>query len=755
MPGFYESLGRKSPSAPGTEAERSASGFYAALKATKKGAKAVGGAVLEKAGDIIGPPARFLGSVMEFPIAAGLSYGLGTGVPPKFSPSAGMEQFETPKGQDFLRTIAGPLPPFTPAAADIAANLAMTGPMNLVGKAALMPAARAVLEPARGLPVVKQALEFTKTGASLPAKYRTQVQNLLRTEEGKADWRAFLREKQFGDAIKLPKDVQERIGNAIETKTVGALADDEQAIANSLIREYASIPRLRREAGGKAHELAKSSRLGYIPRIERKTGRFVEPEFMPGALATSPGKARTEAGRELTSREMGGDYVPAVEAAIRHGERADTRIMRLGIVKDLVERFGTTAKQGESVAYRHEGIATGFSPAMQGLLKSRKLPPELDELVGNLNKRLQPEEFGKVQRAMQWVNQGFKKWALFSPGYTSRNLQNNVFQIALFEDLGPKEMALLKRSVKPDASLTEEAIRMGVIGRGQTAQEIDKAKGLFGKARNVNTAIEDQSRLWLYLIRRSKGDEPTEAAKRVDDILFNYSSRTGSRARREIGRKYVPFVNWSTFIPGLATRAALERPGSVGFMSNLRDRQNREQGYDDERLSKEFGPWNLPQGVFATKPGKGLVPQFAGQYSVNEMVPSSLTDAADKLLTRLYPTLGVPGGLATGREPFTGRPFKYGDKDRFATAPSTLRVLFSLPGGKEFAEQHGISIDPQTKKVIAPARLAYVLGSFPQARIANIVADYVAGVEGKEVRAKSFGLGIREVDKYEPPARKR
>jgi hypothetical protein len=724
---------------------------------TKAKAKAAGGAAAKFAGDVIGPPARFLGSVMEAPVALGLKYGLGTDVPYRFSPSAGMEQFESPEGQEFLRTIAGPLPPFTPAAADIAANVAMTGPMNLLGKAALMPAARAALEPARRLPVVKEALEFTKTGASLPAKYREYVQNLLRTEEGKADWRAFLREKQFGDAVKLPQEAQERIGHAIETKTLESLSPEEQGVAQALVREYASIPKLRRAAGGRGHELSRTSRLGFIPRIER-TGKQRAIEQSPG-FGTNPGQARTELGRELTSREMGGDYKPAVEAALVHGQRADTRVMRLGIVKDLVERFGTPSGYSESVAKSHEGIATGFSPAMKGLLQSRKLPPELDELVGRLNKRLEPEEFGRVSRAIQWVNQGFKKWALFSPGYTSRNLQNNLFQIALFEDLGPKEAMLLKRAAFPDASLTEEAIKMGVVGRGQTAQEIARTKGTLGKplegARNVNTKIEDTSRLWLYLIRRSKGDEPAQAAKRVDDLLFNYSSRTGSRARREIGRKYVPFVNWSTFIPGLAARAALERPGSVGALSNLRDRQNRAMGYDDERLAEEFGPWNLPQGVVATGEGKGFVPQFAGQYSVNEMVPSGLTDALDKLLAKIYPTAGVPAGLGTGREPFSGRPFKYGDrKDRFSTAPSSLRVIFTLPGGPEFAAAHGISIDPKTKKVVAPSRVSFVLGSFPQSRLANIVADYVAGVKGKEASAKSFGLGIRTVEKYVPKSKR-
>lgn len=727
------------------------SAFGATKAATKKG--------LKFAGDIVGPPARFLGSALEFPVAAAAKYGLGTDVPLEFSPEAGMKQFESPQGRQFLENVAGPLPPFTPAGADIAANLAMTGPMNLVGKAVLMPLARAGLEPLRGLPVIKEALEFSKTGAGLPSKYREYVQGLLRTEEGKADLRAFLREKQFGDAIKLPTEVQERIGHAIETKTIDSLSPDEQGLANALLKEYASIPRLRREAGGRAHELARTSRLGFIPRIER-TGRQRYVEQAP-AFGTNPGQARTELGRELTSRQMGGDYVPSVKAALMHGERADTKIMRLGIVGDLVKKYGQPSSYAESLAKTHEGIATGFSPEMQKLLQSRKLPPELTDFVGRLNKRLQPEEFGRLSRAMQWVNQGFKKWALFSPGYTSRNLQNNVFQILMFEGDSPADIAKLAQAVptvaKPTPEKVQEWIKLGVVGRGQTAREIGKGGGLTGLARGLNTQVEDKSRAMLYELRLLKGDSPEKAASRVDDLLFNYSQRFASRARRDVGRKYVPFVNWSAFIPGLTARTFLERPGSVALASNLRDRQNRSQGYTDERLAKEFGPWNLPQGVVATGQGVGFVPQFAGQYSVNDWVPTSATNALDKLLSKVYPTIGTPAQLGTGRQGFTSQTLQYKKdqemKDRFTTAPSSMRLIFSVPGGQQFAAKHGITLDKETGKVIAPARLVLVLKSFPQSRIFDLIADYAAGVKGKEATALSFGAGVRPVTRYEPKKR--
>ena len=738
------------------------------------------GSTVEAAGDVIGPPARFLGAALATPVAAGLHFGLGTDVPVQFSPTSDVEQFRTPQGQELLRKVSGPLPrQLSPEAASFLTSIPAARGLNLVGRAALMPAARAALEPVRGLPLIKQGLEFAKTGASLPAKYRTDVQNILRTAEGQADLSAYLREKLVSPVLKLPEDAQASLRRAIELRDLSQLPPEQQRLAQSLLREYESQVTERLSVGLRPYE----RRPGVAYAGGRVATREAQAEMFrdyprrrfstePRGLSTGKMGQIAEENLPLTTEEVAAKVQAAVpriagkpvfeplgRATLLSGQKHDTRLIHARIINDLVKKYRIpTANPKESIAGLHEGLKTGFSPAMRTVLETNKLPPQINELVGNLNKRMQPEEFGRISRAMQWVNTGFKKWALFSPGYTSRNLQNNVFQIAVMEDLGPRELALLKRTIRPDQRLTEEAIRMGVIGRGQTAQEIARSKGVTNLpltgARAINTTLEDKSRLWLYLIRKSKGDAPLKAASRVDDVLFNYSQRLSSRARREVGRKYIPFVNWSTFIPGLTARAALERPGSVALFANMRERQNERLGYTEERLSREFGPWNLPQGVVATKEGRGLVPQFAGQYSVNDWVPTSIQQAGDKLLSRLYPTIGVPGGLITGREPFSGRPFKYGEKtERFSAAPSVLRTIFLLPGGKEFAAAHGISIDPATKKVMAPARLSFVLGSFPQARIANLVADYAAGVKGKEEKAASFLTGIREVPRYEGPQR--
>lgn len=778
MPGFYETLG----SAPETaRLEKKAQGFYETLAKPAKEAKKVAKAGLKFAGDVIGPPARFLGSALEFPVAAAAKYGLGTDVPLEFSPEAGMKQFESPQGQGFLRTIAGPLPPFTPAGADIAANLAMAGPMNALGRGALMPLARAGLEPLRGLPGIKSALEFTKTGASLPAEYRGFVQDLLRSAEGQADLAGYLREKLVLPVTKMPLEQQARLRTAIEVGDLASLPADQQTLAHRLIADWQGQVKERVAAGLKPFERR--------PGVEYAGGRVgttqARQEMLKGqphlAFTNRPGRLYTgkmgqiaEENLPLTTEAVAAKvseaapnikpenvFEPLGRASAMSGEKHDIRLMNARIVGGLVDKYGKPGAQPYESVARHFGVKTGFSPGMQARLETTKLPPQIDELVANLNKRSSPEEFGRIQRASKWINQGFKKWALFSPGYTSRNLQNNIFQILVNEGFSPRDAANMPKIMailaKPDEAKVHEWIKMGVSGRGQTAREIGKGGGVTGLARSVNTQVEDKSRQLLYELQIAKGKSPTEAARRVDDLLFNYSQRFANPARRKIGQQFVPFVNWQAFIPGLAARTMIERPGSVGFLSNLRDRQNRSLGYSDERLAKEFGPWNLPQGVVATGQGAGFIPQFAGQYSVNDIVPTGLTSALDKLLTKIYPTISTPAQLGTGREAFTSRPFQYetkqGMKDRFATSPSSMRLIFSIPGGKEFAAKHGITLDKETGKVIAPSRLVLVLKSFPQSRIYDLIADYAAGVKGKEAQALSFGAGIRPVTKYEPKKR--
>jgi len=734
-----------------------------------KGKKAAG-AALSKGADVVGGAADFLGSVMETPKAALIHAVAGTKTPVSFSPTADVDQIreyiDRMKAEGFD-------PKISPELVSFLTDFPVAGAMNKIGRYGVLPIARAIGEPLRKLPIARDIAEFVKTGSSLPAKYRQPAQDIMRTAEGQASLSAAKRQASLGPYLKLSQAEQDAVQAAIERRGIQDLPDGLKPAARALEAEYGQRVAARSAVGGKPHELGSHltpEQQANLPAFTDRpmTSQMRQEAGIKGygearALGTGGLKYRTEAGRAMTTDEInkmleaqGKQRLdPVVKAAMDMGSANDSRVMKLRIVNDLTKRFGVpTTKPGEAVL-RHEGIGAGVTKGQRQFLGNRKLPPELDALVARLNRRLEPEQYGDFLNVSKKINDNFKKWAVFSPGFTSRNWQNNVFQLAMFEDIGPKELGLIKQVAKPSPQLVSEAISMGVLGGGQTAQEVTGKMGpVFRFARGANQFGEDKARLWLYLIRKAKGDSPLKAASRVDDILFNYSSRLASPTRKKIGRHFVPFVNWSTFIPGLTARAVMERPGSVALAGNMRARQNRKMGYDDERLASEFGPWNLPQGVVANKESQGLIPQFVGQYSVNELVPSGIEDATNKLAEKLYPQYGTLIGLGAGRNTFKGQSFWYDPEskqhERFATAPSALRVIFNVPGGPEFAKAHGISIDPVTKKVIAPARLAYVLGKFPQARLANIAADWIAGVKGKEATAQSFGLGVRTVDKYEP-----
>ena len=649
----------------------------------------------------------------------------------------------------------------------------------------IQPLAQEVVAPSQAISVAPGALRYELTkealrAASEASSLRTQLRGFMHpdaraaavAELATADRRARQAEKLIARAKTEPKALERSLRTEArqaarrfseQTRLPLPKVPEEQLGAEAIATSKKAVAftdrpftrELRQEAGMKPYGSPAPATLG-----TGKLGRRVSDP----RLTTQEINAAHEA--EGLSR-----FDPVVPAAIKMGEANDARVMHAKIIRTLSEKFGSPTTDPNKAVARHFGTSTGFTPAMRRKLESTALPKELDELVGNLNKRLSPTEYGGFTRAVYAINRDFKKWAVFSPGFISRNVQNNIFQGAIFGNMNPrtyrdairvataektgKGMDAIIRVGKKDMKISDyiqDTIRRGVAGRGQTAQEITGkmyAPGM-GTARSANQLAEDVSRRAFDLWSQGKGLDPIKAAERVDDIFFNYSQKLSSGARARLGRTYVPFVNWSTFIGPLTVRTALERPGSAALVAGMRERQNAKEGYsDNQKLATDYAPWNVEQGVVATGKDRGLVPQFAGQYSVNDWVPTSVSNAVDNTLSKLYPTLGVTAAQLRGQDPLTGKRFEEYGKSQFTTAPSSLRAIFLMRGGKEFADAHGITIDPTTKKVIAPARLVNVLRGLPQLRLPNLVADWIAGVKGKEETTKSFLYGVREVPKYE------
>lgn len=619
------------------------------------------------------------------------------------------------------------------------------GVMNKVGEKALLPAGRAIANAEIGgfrtRKAVAPVLEFFKQGSSLPNSMRDEFYRTLRTAEGAADWRGFLREKQFGKALGLPEKAQDAITNAIETKTIASLPPASQDVANALVKEYRSQVGGRLKAGLIRYELQSPTGLEFAPRIPTKEAR-VNMELKPygdameggkPGLSTAVGKPRTELGRILTTEQMSGGkraFEPVMKATMIHGAKNDAAIMHADIIRSLDSKFGRPVRPGEASIASLKGVPTGFNTATKARLEGRALPPELHRVVERLNETFKPQQWGKASETIRVVNDQFRKWALFSPGFISRNMQNNLVQNSIagnnnpatwIESFGQRVRMAKGIMTKADKAEVEEMIRAGVIGKGQVAIETGgKVRGAynapFNWMRNVNGAGEDVSRMALYKHFRSVGKSVDEAADQVNNYLFNYSPRFQSKGFSALRRTAFPFINWKAQVPQLFVRSAIGRPGSLGQVGNIRSKLDAGFSVADS----DRKDYQVEQGAVAIGPNRDLVPQGVGQFDVNSMTAPVGKDLAnvkrglagktimgsaitDELASNSYPQYAITYAFATGRDPFTGWPIR--------------------DWGKFF------------------------IGKVPAAKIPLLVKDLAEKKPGAKERALSFATGIRTVER--------
>lgn len=472
-------------------------------------------------------------------------------------------------------------------------------------------------------------------------------------------------------------------------------------------------------------------------------------------------------------------YEPVVKATMESGAANDLRVMNAGIVRDAVRRFGRAAQAGERRVGDIYSVKSGFTKGFKRRLDKTALPDEVHEFLDQLNKRLSPEEYGGFVAGMRKVNNHFKKWALFSPGFVARNMQNNLIQTSIFGNHNPLtwERAFRLRSALAKAkSLSDlrnitvkiggksvdgeayvrSAIKRGVIGRGQIPVETGAELGEhrlnpFRMMRGVNTFGEELSRMSFDLYLQGKGLTPLQAARKVDDVLFRYSPRFQSKAFQRIRRYHMPFINWTTQIIPLLGKSILERPGSFGRLTEVSRRANQAQGFTQEKLHA-LGADIPPRGGVVLGPGeeKGsfrvLIPTGYGTYDTNPILDSvankDVVGLVDEIANRHYPQFSVPYALLRGRDPLTDRELT----GKPIVAPGWLKLLFQHEAGKKWANRYGITLD-EKGVVKAPDRTVVVLRSLPQTRIPGLIADAIRPDRGSEFRSRSFLYGVTETDR--------
>lgn len=474
-------------------------------------------------------------------------------------------------------------------------------------------------------------------------------------------------------------------------------------------------------------------------------------------------------------------FEPVVQATLKSGAANDTRVMNAGILTDAVRAFGRPAMRGEKVLGEIYGTKAGFSPRMQKVLDHTHVPEEVHDYLERLNHHLTPERYGRWVNGVRAVNDQFKKWALFSPGFVARNVQNNIIQTAIFGNTDIKnwqEAFHLRRRLARAKSLDDltkiyvrtskggsirasdylaSAIRRGVIGRGQTAIETGKSLtegrlNPFRAIRSGNEFAEDVSRLSFDLHLQRSGMSPWDASRKVDQVLFNYSPRFASKGFQRTRRYGIPFVNWLSQIVPLVGRTALERPGSMGIIQSAIEKQNKAQGFTPAATA-QLGKDIQDQGgvvVGRTLEGKIkiLKPTGYGSYDANSLLAPVLNrdvvGMVDELASRGYPQINVPYSLLRGKDLLTGAKLT----GKPVPGPPALKLLFLTPQGKAWAERHGIFQDQRDPGIVRVSdRVNIVLRSIPPVRLASVVADIIKPDKGAGRRAKSFGIGVSEVER--------
>lgn len=797
-------------------------GFYARIKAkplqpATAGAKPLGPSdIPEPVADVVG---KVAGTIMA-PYSTAKAYavrGLTGGTEPiKYGPTASVEQFADLKRRmeaDQARmVIPGELLP-SPLVMDLATDLPFVKAANVAGARALLPGGRALANAEiggmriRALPGIKQAGEALKPGFSLPNAVRDQYRALIREAEGTADWNALVREKNLQAGLNLPAEAQTRIGTAIEKRAIDALPPGEQAVAEAIVAENRKMVTERIAKGLPPDVLGGigGSELEYLARVPTPEFRKslsergkAYGEYIPMPARGAP---RTLKGRVLppgvTAEEFNAAqkaetgkaaFLPPVEGTLAKGVMQDMRNMRADVARGLL-KFSVPAAPGETDLTSH-AIYSGFSEGFKGSLKGRKFTGPVADLADNLSKRLAPQEWGKVRATVDFVNNQFRKWALFSPGFLSRNWQNNVVQGAIFGNTDPRTYAEAGRQwfalqkaktladLNPkDLADVREAVKLGVIGRGQAAQETARGGSrewaIFKGARFANQMGEDTSRFAYFKWAKAHGYTPLKAAERVDNIFFNYSPRFQSPVVKGLRRNAVPFINWRMNIPQLFVRSAIERPGSFGMVGSIPRRINQLAGVSPDSLAR-LGPDVVSEGGIVEGPGKqpGTLrvaePQGFGTFDVNDIVNDLKAGPggwARLAAANTFPQWSILAGEAvpTGRGQagysfFLQKPYEYpGGKASMTTAPAMLKALTVTPDGVQFLKEHGFEVQPNGS-IKGPTRTVAYLNAFPQFRLANIMADILKPDPNSEFRIKSFALGLREVERdpnFKPGRRKK
>ncbi len=345
----------------------------------------------------------------------------------------------------------------------------------------------------------------------------------------------------------------------------------------------------------------------------------------------------------------------------------------------------------------------------------------------------------------------------FGTGFTLRNMEGNYFNGYWLTNTNPvwskRAMGLQRKMWKgrreaadpfafldeSEAAAAREAFDNGILDSGFYEADLDEAFDLtkFGgnKAdrlkpwkqefaplelgRRVNTAVEQNARLGVYLGQRAKGLLPEDAASVVRKYLFDYADLSDvDRA----AKKFSPFWTFLRKNTPLQIESIVKQPGKYSNLEHVL--QNLSGPHESEDMPKwmiDAGAVALPDWANPNDETSAWVPDLpplaAGEVltpltkilPVVEGEPDALKELARSLVNAagVGGVWGVPKALvetAAGGLAFTGRPFFPGEQ---VTTPAYLEPLRKLglvgdtiPYESQFLAEQAMPLFPKVRGIL-------------------------------------------------------
>jgi hypothetical protein len=585
--------------------------------------------------------------------------------------------------------------------------------------------------------------------------------------------------------------VREAVGQKVLTTFKGLNTDDAYQVSLALDegRKLADprLEALRAAAEGQFREqfekevaagvLEPGSRLAdYVTHLMVKDGAKLPRKFR-ALNAKNPFRDR----KDITLRQgvEAGVFEPDIRRiAAGRLAKGDQSIANARFFEDAAQHFGVAAKGAPD---HYATVKLAADAPIKAAMRDVRFPPEI---AADLEKMIAlPDAAGPLADMASKFTALWKGYATrANPGFHGRNAVSNMVQ-AWFAGVGDTAgkvfdplavgtaHAKAARHVADHSTIGKlgnydgDEIRQalgeyGILSGHQTSfnelsnviddevahagknffarnlNPVDKGNVLLRGGAAVGNAIENTSRMAVFLDQLEKGASLERAALHVRKYLFDYSELTPFE--QKIRDRALPFYTWLRKNLPLQIDTLINQPQKVGAFGKLENAIS--DTTEDRGLAVD--PQSIPEWMheFVQLPfltDKGTPVMANADFPINDLntFNPTLDNARQVGLAGLNPLVRVPLELATNQQFFDGRPVyddRIGMRDDMRMANPLVEGAHNLAPGLTSALTGAVRTD---RGVEMPTPLDYLMRQAPpvsqMGRVAKVATRDEADSPGK------------------------